>query len=136
MKAPEYAFTYTDTDILPNELNDFFTYDRAEMDLIFASREQFNNQWKEFCVGTKSVGRKPRLRSGTEIPRWRDAEPGRRQTFVARSIDSLETIDQGKRVRSLEVLSYIVQGRSVRGHGWWGLHCRKIVWSVLIMLCT
>ncbi|RPB20771.1 hypothetical protein L211DRAFT_791593 [Terfezia boudieri ATCC MYA-4762] len=109
-KAPEYAFAYTDTDILPNELNDFFSYDRAEMDLILAAREEFNTQWKEFCMGTKISGKKSRPKIGAEVMRWRDADPERRQKFVVRFVDSLETIDQGKRVRALEVLSYIVQG--------------------------
>ena len=95
------------------------------MDLIFAAREEFDTRWKEFCMGTKISGKKSRSKTGAGVTRWRDTNPERRQKFVARFVDSLETIDQGKRVRALEVLSYIVQGRFVQGDGWWGLHCKK-----------
>jgi len=96
------------------------------MDLVFAAKEEFNTRWKEFCMGPKASGGKLRSKINTEVARWRDADPEKRQKFVARFVDSLETIDQGKRVGALEVLSYIVQGRFVRGDGWWGLHCKNI----------
>ena len=84
--------------------------------MIFAAKGRFDTQWKKFCAGPTSLGKKSRPRAGEDVTRWRDTEPGIRQKFVARYVDSLETIDQEKRVRALEVLSYIAQGRSHRGH--------------------
>ncbi|KAI5806646.1 hypothetical protein DFH27DRAFT_549012 [Peziza echinospora] len=106
-KPPEYAFTYTDTDILPNELNDFFTYDRSEMDLVLAAKDEFDNRWTAFCSSKRGLKKK---QQGSEPERWRDAAPERRQTFVARYVDSLESSDQDERVRGLEVLSHVAQG--------------------------
>lgn len=83
-------------------------------------------------MGTKLSGKKSRPKTGAGVTRWRDAHPERRQKFVARFVDSLETIDQRKRVRALEVLSYIVQGRFVRGDGWWGPQCKNIYGRTLI----
>lgn len=118
-KAPEYAFTYTDTGTLSKELNDFFSYDRAEMDLVLASKEEFNTQWGEFHQGPKKTRKRSRHREAPEVKRWRDTDVERREKFVARLIDSLESTYQDERVKALEVLSYIAQGRSVRVHWRW-----------------
>lgn len=86
------------------------------MDLIFAAKGQFDTLWQEFFTSPGNHKGKSRSTAGADVTRWRDTEPELRQKFVARYVDSLETIDQEKRVRALEVLSYIAQGRSLRGH--------------------
>ncbi|KAF8477057.1 hypothetical protein BDZ91DRAFT_10975 [Kalaharituber pfeilii] len=109
-KPPEYAFTYTDTDVLPSELNDFFSYGRTEMELVSSAKEQFNYQWQDFCTYKLSSGKKQKSKASVQVLRWRDTDDEKKMTFIGRFIDSLESIDQGKRVRALEVLSYIAQG--------------------------
>ena len=114
VKPPDYAFTYTDSDTLPAELNEFFTYDHAEMDLVIAAKDVFDLEWKSFYLSMKGKGKQP-LRSGRDVERWRDSPLERRKKFIARWIDALEGIDQARRVKALEILSYVVQGRSVLG---------------------
>lgn len=103
------------------------------MDLIFEAKEQFGTLWEGFYTGPGNLKGKSRTRTGGSVTRWRDTEPELRQKFVARYVDSLETIDQVKRVRALEVLSYIAQGRSLRGH-WVGPPLHKEIDEPLLMI--
>ena len=82
---------------------------------MLAAKGKFNTQWKEFCLSLLRIGKRSPPRSDAEVERWRDIEIEKRLKFVARFVDSLESIEQEERVRALEVLSYIAQGRSVRG---------------------
>lgn len=115
-KPPEYIFSYTDTDILPNELNDFFSYDSIEQELLLAAKLEFEEKWGNFH--SRAAKRKTtEIRKGGNINgdggRWRDALLEKRKGFVVRSIDALEDASQSGRVKALECLSYVVQGRSV-----------------------
>lgn len=89
------------------------------MDLVLAAKDEFNIQWEVFHQGPKKTGKRSRRRDTPEVKRWRDTGVEKREKFVARLIDSLESTYQNERVKALEVLSYIAQGRLVRVHWRW-----------------
>ena len=89
------------------------------MDLVLAAKEEFDTQWRGFNQGPRKIGKRSRPREEPEVKRWRETDVEKREKFVARLVDSLESTYQDERVRGLEVLSYIAQGRSVRAHWRW-----------------
>ncbi|KAF3920324.1 hypothetical protein ABW20_dc0100313 [Dactylellina cionopaga] len=89
-KQIEYAFKYSDTDTLQNEIEEWFPYSESERQLILACKRQFQRIY-------------------TEVP-WTRSSVARRKKCLNRLVEYVESSSQEQRVEALLSLCYIAQG--------------------------
>ncbi|EPS40668.1 hypothetical protein H072_5476 [Dactylellina haptotyla CBS 200.50] len=89
-KQVEYAFKYSDTDTLQNEIEEWFPYAEPERQLILACKRQFQKIY-------------------TEVP-WIRSSVARRKKCLNRLVEYVESSSQDQRVEALLSLCYIAQG--------------------------
>lgn len=88
-----YAFTYTDTAALEEEIDEWFSYSGAEFKRLRRAKNTFERRWKKYAG-------KP----------WLDADDEERRRFVQREINGLLATDLRRRCKSLQTILHIVLG--------------------------
>lgn len=101
-----YAFEYQDTSILPDELEEWFTYSAEERNMLLSTREHFIEEIAG-CVDHEEMEDESDL--GKEI-NWMMCSAGMKQSFMRRMLQGLETQDVSKRESCLGTLLYLVMG--------------------------
>lgn len=101
IQQPEYSYTYTDTDPLPEELSEWFSYLPQELELLLHMKTTFEARWQKFCE---------RLHPGERVYNWRNTAESKRRSFIIRCVEGLESANQIERVEALEALAYVVVG--------------------------
>ncbi|KAK6344221.1 Factor arrest protein 11 [Orbilia brochopaga] len=89
-KQIEYAFKYSDTDTLQNEIEEWFPYTDSERQLVLACKRQFQRIY-------------------TEVP-WTRSSVVRRKKCLNRLVEYVESSSQEQRVDALLSICYIAQG--------------------------
>ncbi|KAK6541813.1 Factor arrest protein 11 [Orbilia ellipsospora] len=89
-KQIEYAFKYTDTDTLQNEIEEWFPYSEPERQLVLACKRQFQRVY-------------------TELP-WIRSSVARRRKCLNRLVEFVESSSQEQRLDALLSVAYIAQG--------------------------
>ncbi|KAF3931446.1 hypothetical protein ABW19_dt0203112 [Dactylella cylindrospora] len=89
-KQVEYAFKYSDTDKLENEIEEWFPYTESERQLTLACKRQFQRVY-------------------TELP-WTRSSISRRRKCLNRLVEYVESSSQEQRLDALLSICYIAQG--------------------------
>lgn len=95
-----YAFTYSDTQAFPEELEEWFQYTEEERFLLTQARFAFDHEWKAVTSPESSV----------EGPLWTEAQESIRDGFVRKLLQDLDQPDLLRRAKSVELLAYIALG--------------------------
>lgn len=100
-----YAFVYRDTAVLPDELEEWFTYAVEEQAMILKSRSTFAEEWSEFNDDANAASY---LAGGLD---WTDQQrAGKRHQFIQSLLDGLDSVSLTERTKRLEALLYIAMG--------------------------
>ncbi|KAL7274137.1 Factor arrest protein 11 [Rhizina undulata] len=108
MKQPEYAYKYTQTDTLKNEISEWFTYSLSlDLSLILEAKESFEESYQTLSlpphIPASSVpNRKP--------AKWTTSKDVKRKAYIMRCADLLDAAAQENRVRGLEGITYVLHG--------------------------
>ncbi|TAQ90665.1 hypothetical protein B7494_g964 [Chlorociboria aeruginascens] len=86
-----YAFTYSDTASFEDEVDEWFSYNKAEFKRLNRVKDTFNRRWKKF----------------SETP-WIGTQD--REKFVKREIHGLNASDLRRRCKSLQTILHIILG--------------------------
>ncbi|KAK6510700.1 Factor arrest protein 11 [Arthrobotrys conoides] len=89
-KQIEYAFKYSDTDTLQNEIEEWFPYTEAERQLVLACKRQFQRIY-------------------TEVP-WTRSSAVRKRKCLNRLVEYIESSSQDQRIEALLSICYVAQG--------------------------
>ncbi|KAI9746373.1 MAG: Factor arrest protein 11 [Claussenomyces sp. TS43310] len=88
-----YAFTYSDTASYEEEVDEWFSYNKAEFLRLRRAHDTFERRWKKF-----------------EAKSWSQAERSAKKAFVQRGINGLHATDLPRRCKSLQILLHTVLG--------------------------
>lgn len=91
-----YAFDYTDTQALPDELDEWFQYNEQDQFMILSAKATFDDKWAEF------------LPKGEQS--WIEVTDDQRKAFLIQTKEGLRAGELSSRVISLEVISYLLAG--------------------------
>lgn len=95
-----YAFTYSDTQSFPEELEEWFQYTEEERYLLTQAKLAFDHEWKAVTSPESSL----------EGPIWTEAQESVRDVFVRKLLEDLDQPDLLRRAKSVESLAYIALG--------------------------
>ncbi|KAF3102117.1 Factor arrest protein 11 [Orbilia oligospora] len=89
-KQIEYAFKYSDTDTLQNEIEEWFPYIETDRQLVLACKRQFQRIY-------------------TEVP-WTRSSATRKKKCLNRLVEYIESSSQDQRIEALLSVCYVAQG--------------------------
>lgn len=98
-----YAFVYTDAATLPEELEEWFTYNLEERARILKAQSSFATEWGAHNNWVFTGDEEGTLD-------WMKASLDKRREFMRKLIAGLQEPDLDKRLRQLEALVYLVLG--------------------------
>jgi hypothetical protein len=91
-----YAFGYTDTQALPDELNEWFQYSEQDQFMILSAKASFDDKWAEFQSKSEHS--------------WTEVDDSQRRAFLIQTKNGLGSADLSDRVINLEVIAYLLAG--------------------------
>ncbi|KAF2097517.1 N1221-domain-containing protein [Rhizodiscina lignyota] len=101
-----YAFVYKDASIIPEELEEWFSYNAEERAMVLKTRATFSDEWANFN-GAGDLGVLPYL--GGDLD-WTKASTEKRKTFMKKVLGGLESENIATRAKNLECLTYMIFG--------------------------
>ncbi|KAI9843049.1 MAG: Factor arrest protein 11 [Sclerophora amabilis] len=97
-----YAFIYTDTASVPEELDEWFSYSEEEQARLTRARSTFEIHWNDFVPRRSPERSKP--------PDWTSAPVSQRNKFLRMELEGLENPDIKTRSPSLQAILYVLLG--------------------------
>jgi len=88
-----YAFTYTDTATLAEEIDEWFSYNEAEYRRLQRAKETHSRRYKKFAK-----------------KEWLESDDGEKRRFVEKEIKGLQATDLRRRCKSLQTILHVVLG--------------------------
>ena len=102
LEPTAYAFTYSDTQAFPEELEEWFQYTEEDRYLLTRAKITFDAEWKAFGAANPS--------SPSEQSSWIEVGELNREAFVGNILQDLDLPDSLRRVASVECLAYVALG--------------------------
>lgn len=100
LEPAAYAFTYSDTQAFPDELEEWFQYTEEDRYLLTRAKDTFDEEWK--------AAANPILPS--EPPSWTEVRESVRAEFVRKLLQDLDQPDLLRQAASVECLAHIALG--------------------------
>ena len=101
-----YAFTYSDTASFREELEEWFTYDKAEQEMLLATWTSFSKLWGAFQKTLKSES----IADAELNSDWVESTDLVRFRFIEDLMKGLQQHDIEERLQHIEALTYIALG--------------------------
>jgi len=91
-----YAFDYTDSQPLPEELDEWFQYNEQDQFMILSAKATFDDKWAEFQSKAEHS--------------WIKVHDDLRNAFLIQTKEALTAAELNDRVMGLEVIAYLLAG--------------------------
>lgn len=102
LEPTAYAFTYSDTQAFPEELEEWFQYTEEDRYLLIRAKLKFDEEWTAFQATSSAFH--------SEQSSWIEVQDLDREAFVSRILQDLDQPDSLRRITSVECLAYIALG--------------------------
>lgn len=102
LEPTAYAFTYSDTQAFPEELEEWFQYTEEDRHLLTCAKSTFDEKWKAFRATVPDLS--------SEQSSWIEVRELDREGFISKVLQGLEQPDSLRRVAGVECLAYIALG--------------------------
>ena len=96
-----YAYTYDDTRIFPEELEEWFQYTEEDRSLLFESKQEFQEKIEAFKFDRPI---------GDDSNKWLKLPIECREIFVQHQLQGLKDLDAASTTQNLECINYIATG--------------------------